>query len=639
MMDVNGALVMLAQVGEAAAHTMGAAGGAGAGMGWDGWFTLAMVVLMLILMAATKISPDLIALGTLAVMVTVLCGLAQLTGVASLATHYTVKDAFSGFANEGMLAVAVLFIVAAALKETGGMSMLVQKLLGTPRSVVDAQIRLMFPVAAMSAFMNNTPLVAMMMPVVDDWCKKARLSASKLMIPLSYATMLGGACTLIGTSTNLIVHGLMKGSGDARLTEGLGMFEIAWVGVPSAVAGILFIMATTKWLLPERQAAGSVLKENPREYTVEMLVDEGGVVAGKTIQEAGLRQLPGMYLIEIEREGSIMPAVGPEERLKAGDRLVFTGIVESVVDLQKIRGLKPATNQVFKLDSPRARRTLIEAVVSKACANVGRSIKEGEFRKTYNAVVIAVGRQGERVRGKIGDIVLEAGDTLLLEAHPSFVQQQRNSTDFYLVSQVEDSAPPRHEHAWIALAILIGMVGLVTAERMTMLNAGIVAACLMVATRCISWTTARRSLEMNVILIIALTFGIGQAMEKTGAAAFIAHELLSLGGGNKFVALAMVYGVATLSSEMISHAGAASLIFPIAVATAHDLGVDPRPFAIALTLATACSFATPIGYQTNLMVMGAGGYRFSDYIKIGLPLDVLMWVMRVAMIPIFFPLR
>lgn len=602
-------------------------------LGWDGWFTLGMVVVMLFLMVRGRISPDLVAIGVLTILVTVLIALPHVPGMGAWQTSFTTTDALSGFSNEGMITVAVLFIVAAALKETGGMSFLATRILGRPASILGAQIRLMLPIAAMSAFMNNTPLVAMMLPVVDDWCKKTRLSPSKLFIPLSFATILGGTCTLIGTSPNLIVNGLMQNSQHDSLSRGMSMFELAWVGAPRAIIGMIYILALSRWLLPDRKA-GQPLKEDPRQYTIEMTVEPGSGLVGKSIEEAGLRHLPGMYLIEIEREGGeVLPAVTPQERLRGNDRLVFTGIIESVVDLQKIRGLKPATSQVFKLDSPRSRRTLVEAVVSKNCPLVGKTIRDGEFRKVYNAVVIAVGRQGERVKGKIGDIELEAGDTLLLEAHPSFVDQQKNSRDFYLVSRVEDSAPPRHERAWWAIGLLALMVAVVSAGLINMFTASLLAAMTMVLTRCVSWSTAKRALDLTVILIIAATFGVGLALERTGAARFIAEEILRLTGDNPLMALASIYLVTMVFTELITNAAAVALVFPIALATADSLGVDARPFAIAITLAGSSSFSTPIGYQTNLMVMGPGGYRFTDYTRFGLPLSLIQWGLSVWLIP------
>ena len=298
-------------------------------------------------------------------------------------------------------------------------------------------MKLLLPVTTLSAFLNNTPVVAMFMPVVDEICKKTNISPSKLFMPMAFAATFGGVCTMIGTSTNLVVAGLVD---KAKLPDlpAIEMFDITWVGLPCAAASVVFLLLFSRWLLPDRRPAIS-LTDDPRQYTVEMLVQPGGPLVGQSVEQAGLRHLPGLYLAEIDRQGEILPAVGPQERLQAGDRLIFVGIIESVVDLQKMRGLTPATDQTFKLDAPRMQRSLIEAVVSDRCPLVGKSIREGRFRSEYNAAVIAVARSGKRIDSRIGDIVLQSGDTLLLEAHQEFVQQRRNSSDFFLVSGVENS--------------------------------------------------------------------------------------------------------------------------------------------------------------------------------------------------------
>lgn len=583
-------------------------------MTWEGWLTVTVTAGLFVALASTRYSPDVLALAALGVLL--------VTGVL------TPHQALAGFSNEGLITVAVLFVVAAGLRETGGMARVGQRLLGAPTTVRRAQARLILPTAVMSALMNNTPLVAMLLPVVDDWARKARMSASKLLIPLSYATILGGTCTLIGTSTNLVVDGLLVRAGQ----PGLGMFEISWIGIPVALVGLTYILLVGDWLLPDRRPPVSI-HDDARRYTVEMLVEPDSPLVGQSIEEAGLRRLPGMFLIEIERRGDILPAVGPEERLQGGDRLVFAGIVESVVDLQKIRGLTPATNQVFKLNEPRERRALIEAVVSNSCPLIGKTVREGEFRSIYDAVIIAVARNGELVRKRIGDIELRAGDTLLLEARPSFVKDQRNSRDFYLVSRLEQGAIPRHRKAWIAIAILIGMVTTVTLDVLPVVTAAVAAAGLMIATRCLDWAVARRAVDLQVVLVIAATFGLGKALEVTGAAQRIAEVLVALAGGNPWATLVVIYGMTMLFTELVTNNAAAALLFPIALATANSLQVDVRPFAIAITMAASASFATPIGYQTNLMVLGPGGYRFSDYFRMGIPMSLLLWLMAALLIP------
>lgn len=587
-------------------------------MGGSAWFTVGLTVSLVGLMAFTRLAPDVVLVGGVTLL--------MLLGILDP------DQALRGLSNEGMVSVGALYVVVTGLRDTGAVAWLVQRFFGRPRTLVGAQTRLMAPVIVMSAFLNNTPVVAMLIPAVSDWAKRFRLPASKLMIPLSYAAILGGTCTLIGTSTNLVVHGLML---DNKL-PGLSMFEIGWVGLPCALVGLAYVLVFGRWLLPDRASSVSRFSD-PRQYTVEMLVPPGSPLADKSIEQAGLRHLPGTFLIEIDRDGSILAAVEPTEVLRQGDRLIFAGVVESVVDLLKLRGLEPATDQVFKLDSPRRDRCLIEAVVSTSCPLVGRTIREGRFRNAYDAVVIAVARDGERIRRKIGDIALRPGDTLLLEAHPAFVEQHRNSRDFLLVSPLEGSNPPRHERAPIALAILAGMVLLVTLEVMSLLKAAFLAAGLMLLTRCCSSREARRGVDWQVLIVIAASFALGTALETTGAAKAIASGVISLGAGHPWAALAVVYGVTMLFTELITNNAAAVLIFPIALATSRELGVSFQPFAVAIMMAASASFSTPIGYQTNLMVYGPGGYRFTDYFRVGIPLNLTLWAICAALIPWIWP--
>lgn len=617
-------------------------------MGPEALITLGVVALAFTLLIFTRLGTDIILLGAVAVLWSgdELIRLMKAHPAGSpdpypdLHGFFKVTgDAFSGFSNEGMLTVGVLFLAVAGLAETGAVDFLLQGLLGRPKSAAGAQARMLAPVGLSSAFLNNTTVVALFLPLINDWCKKHRISPSKLMIPLSYISVLGGLCSLIGTSTNLIVSGLYQDMQKAQhlpAANGMGMFDITWIGLPCAIGGVLFIVLTSKWLLPDRQSAIGQ-STDPREYTVEMVVETGSGLVGKTIEEAGLRHLPSTYLMEIQRAGQVLQAVGPQERLQANDRLVFVGIVSSMVDLQKIRGLKPATDQIFKLDGPRADRVLIEAVVSNTCPLVGQTIRDGHFRTTYNAVVIAVGRNGERLQEKIGSIVLRPGDALLLEALPAFVEQQRNSRDFYLVSHIEDSNPPRHDRAWIAVAIFAAMIVVVTAGWVSMLLGGLLCTLLMLATRCCTEEKTFRSVQWRILIAIAASLSVGKALLHTGAAQAFAEKLLSFGGENPWVALALVYLVTMITTEMITNNAAAALIFPIGMATAHSLHVNELPFVMAVMVAASCGFATPIGYQTHMMVMGPGGYRFRDFVRIGLPLDLVVGALAVTLIPLVYP--
>jgi di/tricarboxylate transporter len=341
--------------------------------------------------------------------------------------------------------------------------------------------------------------------------------------------------------------------------------------------------------------------------------------------------------MEIHRGSQLIAMVSPTEHLEAEDHLVFVGVVTSIVDVQRIPGLEPATRQVFKLDSHRAERIFAEAVVSRTCPLVGQTIREGRFRTKYDAVVIAVSRGGERVTGRIGDIELHAGDALLLEALPSFVQEQRNSRDFYLVSRLDGEGPPTTKQAPIALAILVGMVLIVTTGLLSMLQASIVAAAMMLLSRCCSEEVAQRSVDWPLLLAIGAAFGLGSALESTGAAGAIADIMLARAGTSPLLALILIYGTTTLLTEFVTNNAAAIIVFPIAMSTAAGLDVNYMPFVIAVMIAASSSFSTPLGYQTNLMVYGPGGYRLSDFLKMGIPMNLLMWIVTCTLAPVVWP--
>ncbi|ELR99045.1 SLC13 family permease [Gloeocapsa sp. PCC 73106] len=586
-------------------------------LSWQAEMAIAVTVIVFLGSALSQIPTELVFLGGL--------GLLAITGILKEA------DALAGFSNPGMMTVAVLYIVVAGLEQTGGMAWISQRILGLPKGLNSALLRLMLPVVGISAFLNNTPVVAIFIKVVDEWSRKLKISPSKLMIPLSYASIFGGICTLIGTSTNLVVNGLLISEANH---PGLGMFQITPIGLPCAIVGVTYTVIVARWLLPERISFQGET-EDPREYTVEMVVQPDSPLVGQTIEQAGLRHLPSLFLSEIDRNGQILSAVSPQIKLQGNDQLIFVGAIDSIVDLQRFQGLLPATNQIFKLKGERAQRSLIEAVVSNTCPLVGQTIREGHFRNRYNAVVLAVCRNGERIKGKIGDIKLAAGDTLLLEARSSFIEQQRNSKDFYLVSGVPNYEPVNHVKAPIALGILVMMV-ILSLTGLGVLKAAIIAAILMLATRCCSAEKALKSIEWSVLLVIAAALGIGRALETTGAAGTIAERVIGFVGDSPWVALVVIYAMTAMMTEIISNNAAAALNFPIALAMARNLEVDLIPFAIAVMIAASSSFSTPIGYQTNLMVYGPGGYRFTDFLRIGIPLNLLFGIVALTLIPLVY---
>ncbi|NER82008.1 MAG: SLC13 family permease [Leptolyngbya sp. SIO1D8] len=588
-------------------------------LNWQGWLTLGITGMAFVLNAVTSLPAEIVFLGGLSVL--------YVSGVLST------PEALNGFSNAGMVTVGVLYVVVTGLQQTGALGWISQHVLGLPKSQSIALLRLTVPVMALSGFLNNTPVVAMFIPVVSDWCRKLRISPSKLMIPLSYSSIFGGLCTLIGTSTNLVVSGLLVNATDH---PGLGIFDITAVGLPCAIAGLVFLLIAQRWLLPSRKPVMSD-HDDVRQYTLEMVVPSRSSLADKTVEQAGLRHLPGLYLAEIVRGQQVIPAVSPYELLREHDQLVFVGAVDSILDVHRLRGLQPATDQVFKLDTPRTERCLIEAVVSNTCSLVGKTIREGQFRTQYNAVVLAAARNGERLKGKVGDVRLKAGDTLLLETHPTFLERQRVSSDFYLVSGLPDSEPLRHEKAPIAIIALSLMVVLAGFGVLSMLKAAVLAAIIMLVTGCSSPVRALRNIEWSVLLVIGAALGISEAMQVTGAAGAIADSFLGIAGDSPWLALAAVYGITMLLTELITNNAAAALMFPIALSVAQSLDVNIMPFVIAIMIGASASFSTPIGYQTNLMVYGPGGYKFTDFARIGIPLNLLFWGMTVIIAPMVYP--
>ena len=591
--------------------------------GFAFWFTLLVLAATLFALMRDIGPPDVIFIGAWVVLV--------LSGVLSP------KDAFAGFASPSVLMVGALFMVAAALRETGALDHLGQRLLGKVNSERGGLLWVSSVATVSSALLNNTTIVAMLLPVVLDWCRKRSISPSRLLIPLSFATILGGTCTLIGTSTNLVVQSKLAEKG----LPPMSFIELGYVGIPCAILGLVYLLTAGRWLLPNRKELLQQLAETRREYLVEMMVQPGCRLIGQSVQAAGLRNLPGLFLIEIDRNGSIIGPVAPQEIVRDGDRMVFTGVVDTIVDLKKIPGFVPAADETYEVKSERQRgRMLCEAVVSATSPLIGKTIKDADLRARYNAAVVAVHRNGQRVTTKLGDTTLHPGDTLLLQTGSHFWRAHRNNPDFYLVANVDDSRPLRHDRVPIALVLFAGMITLLATESFTgidpMISAFLVAG-LMILTRCISTADARQSIEWSVLVGIAASFGLGTALEKAGIARQFADFLAqSTAGWGPIAALAALYFGTMLLNELITNNGAAVLAFPFAVELSSSLNVSPRPFVIAIAIAASYAFASPIGYQTHMMVYGPGGYRFADFVRVGLPLNLLMWVAAVTLIPMIW---
>jgi len=584
-------------------------------MSWDAGFTLAVLVITIVAIAREIMSPDILLLAALVVLLA--------AGVVD------VNGALAGFSNPAIATVGALFVVAGGLRATGALEAISEGVLGSGRGLRRSLARMTTTTAAASAFVNNTPIVAMGLPAVSSWARRRGISPSKLLIPLSYASIVGGTCTLIGTSTNLVGDGLMRSHG----LRGLGFFELAVIGVPCAILAILYLVAVSPLLLPDRipiRATG----EDVRRYLAEMQLSAPSPLIGKSIEEAGLRHLPGLFLVRIERSTGVLSPVSPSERLLENDRLTFAGVVETILDLRKFRGLEPTVAQPAGTES----WMLHEAVISPGSPLVGMSIRQSKFRGRYNAVVLAVHRHGERIEGRIGDIVLRPGDTLLLEAAPGFTHSYRDSTDFYLVSEVDRSETPRHAQRLRSIVLFAGVV-LLAAIGIPIVTVALGGGILMVALRCLTPGEAKRSINWSVLVVIGAALGLAGAMESSGAAKLVGDGFVSVGAafGPTGVLAAACLGTMLLNG-MVTNTASAALMIPIAIAAAAAMGLDPRPFVIAVTVSASLSLSTPIGYQTNLMVYGPGGYRFTDFLRLGVPLQLLLLVVVVTTVQLVWPL-
>lgn len=563
------------------------------------------------------------------------------------------EQALSGLSNSGLVAIALLYMVAAALVETGVAHRLGGWLLGQHRSVHLTSARFLSGVTTMSAFMNNTPIVAMMMPALEKWCEQRNIAASKVMMPLSFAAILGGTCSLIGTSTNLLIDGMIRQQTD--ITP-LGFFEISWVGLPVAIVSIGLMLLLGPRLLPERKSAISMM--SGQRYTMELQVPEGCPIIGKNIEEAGLRQLKYAFLAELRRGENMMPAVSPSEVIECGDQLIFVGQSQAVDDLTRNLGLitpepvletedvvgevnptqESGPHKVTTQTAQRRPQTLrVEVVVSPLSALIGTPLKNSRFRQKTGAVVLAAARGGSRIEGPLGELILQAGDLLLLDTRPAFVQQQHDKDDFIVIKseQIQNQNSP--VKARIACAVFVLLIVALAAGWIDLLKGALLASGTLLAANCISSSQARRSIDLSVIFSVAAALGISAAVHASGLATNMGQFASGLWQQSPMVLLTGVYLTTLITTLLMTNNAAAVLIFPLALSASQDMGIDFRPIAMTIIMAASASFATPIGYQTNLMVMGPGGYRFMDYLRLGGPLTVVHAFVSIVLIPLIWP--
>lgn len=576
-------------------------------------FVAAMIVLMLISLLFEVARADFLVFLFLVIFL--------LSGVIST------EQALSGFSNEGMLTVLLLFIVAGAIQKHGIIENFIYRILGETKSMRGSMVKLLPPISLVSAFLNNTPIVVTLTPILRNWARNNGYAPSKVLIPLSYATILGGTITLIGTSTNLIVHGLLINAG----VEGFSFFTLSVVGLPIAIVGLIYILTIGYKLLPDNLGAEDTIRKEAKEFLAEARIQDSFEHIDETILTASRNSFEGVYIIEIIREdGGRVEPVGASTYIRKGDHIIFSASLNRIAIIEKLKGISLETGTDKSLDVlQNENHHLVEAVISHNSSLVGKTIRDSEFRSTHDAGVIAVHRNNQRINSRVGDIILKPGDTLLLLADDEFVQRHQHSQDFYVVYTVNPPEQLKQNNlkGFLALGLLLVMILSVTLGFLSMFEAMLIAVILLVVTRLINWREILEYIQFDVLLLIASAFAIGAAMTASGLAQFLAENMLAIAQPLGIIGVVFIIYIATnIFTELITNSAAAVLMFPIAFEMADQLNVDYMGFIVTIAVAASCSFITPIGYQTNLIVYGPGGYKFSDYIKIGAPLVLLTMV-------------
>ena len=587
------------------------------GFSLHAWITIVTVLTMFSVLLFTKLRSDLVFLGAIAVLF--------VTGVLDA------KEAFSGFSSTSVVVIGVLFVVVAGLTYTGVLQWIVKHLLGQPKSYKGAVMRLMLPVAALSSFLSNTTVVALFVNIVKMWSKKLGISPSKLLIPLSYASGMGGVCTLIGTPPNLIISGLYAD----QTGVSMNVLAPAIPGLFCLAVGVLSVIAMHK-LLPDRETPEDAF-EDMSEFTVEMLVPADNPNIGKSISELGLKDIRGGRLIEVMHFDEIISPVPDEEPLMGGDRLVFAGQIDELLDVKDSYGFVSADQPVFTKEEERTKRQLRTAYVALNSSLIHKKMCDTSFEKDNNMTLVAVARYGKRIEQSPHEVKLHAGDMLLLECSPRMninTEQLKSQLHFYDSDQVPNIGPK----TLLSSAIMIAMVVLSALKVLPLLQCAFLAAIAMLIFRCCTPDQAMKSVNWDILMVFAGSVVLGLAIQKTGIAERLAYGILDVCGTNPIIVMTAICFVATFITEFISNTAAGAMFFPIMYEAATQLGYEPYPFLIALMISVSSSFATPIGSPTHMLVYAPGGYRFSDFMRIGLLMNLIILAANIFIVNVVYPL-
>ncbi len=600
-------------------------------MSFEGYFVIGVILLMIVALVNDWMRPGMLLFSAMVVLMA--------TGVINT------EESVAGFSNKGMLTVAVLFLVSEGVRQTGALNILARAFLPKRRGRMPITLtKILLPVSALSAFLNNTPVVIIFAPMVRKWAEKMNLSPQKFLIPLSYATILGGICTLIGTSTNLVVHGLMLENG----MPGLHMFELGKVGIWIALTGFIYLAFIGHKILPGKKNNSNLNRQDYKEYFLDANLPANSSLVGEEISNGRSHQLKDIIVRSIERNGEVIDTQKGKFTLEQNDTLVISvkgEIIERLINQRKFefKALKGFGNFYKSTDIKQ-----IEAVIAPRFPGINQTIDEFDFLNHYQAEVLAVHRNGETISTNVGSVRMKDGDSLVLLTNENFIKNWGESKIFYLTSFIGEIPPPRYkgQRLFALLLVLLMIIGTtlgrylpeVGGNQLDMFYFASIVAILMAWINVLPNRKYTRAISWDVLITIACAFGLSKALQNSGAADSIATTAINFSKSfGPLGVLITIYLITTIFTEIITNNAAAALVFPIAYSAANQLGVDPKPFFIAICIAASASFATPIGYQTNLLVQGLGNYKFSDYTKTGLPLNILAFIISIIAIPMIWP--
>ena len=589
-------------------------------------FVLGLIILAFILFVTERFSLDVTALLVLTILF--------------LGNFLTPAEAISGFSNPAVITIGLLFVLSNALQKTRILEYLIVRInkLVTRSRILGLGIYL-FTIGIASALMNNTAIVAIFMPVTIRLAHQYRMSPSKLLIPLSYAAIMGGSLTLVGTSTNLIVNAMFVENGGTPL----GMFEFARYGWVPLTVGLVYVLWIAPLILPSRTVTSSLTQSyHMAGYLTEMRVSAESPLVGTTCRDRQVNQNYDVMVLDIQREGRLISQNIGEKKIAENDILFVKGTVESFLRMKEVEKVSLLTDEkLTQKELEQEDNILMECMVTDQSDIVGQSLMQSNFRNRFDAFILAIRREGTILRKKIAHVVIHTYDTLLVYGGRKQLDELANSGDFILLGEVKADLV-KVRFWWITILSVMGTILLAALGILPILKGALISAVLLMIFRIISPNEAYQSVHWQVIVLIAALIPLGIVIESTGTAAFIGTSISNLVNGfipsqQPYILLALVYLITMLLTEISSNTATAIIMTPIVMAVTSQMGIDSRPFIFAVCFAASASFSTPVGYQTNLMVYGPGGYKFSDFLKVGLPLSVTFWILAIGLIPIFWP--